>query len=206
MAKKSTPEISVNTGEIVEQAKKAIEARTKAAEQATLETDAKTEIAELARQLRLAEEDKGHYIGMTRITGEDLPPIRVEHRLENAGLDVGQAAELDQMFGAGRALLWERQEAVTEILDPQDLIDELKAQGKNPWDYLDIKVRKGMDHTVAECKAVTACEAYMPREGFLETLNNIVNTLSDEVKTWLSLYLDHAMKEKVVLGTAKAKS
>ena len=121
--------------------------------------------------------------------------------MENGALAVDEGKNLDMLYGTARPLLFQKERVVNEIVDPMALIKELIDAGKNPFDYIDIAVRKGMDHVLVESKNVTSGEAYLPKEGFLNTLNEIKNTLSDNAKTYTKEYLNNTLKPRVVLGT-----
>jgi hypothetical protein len=203
MAAKKTglPEINVDKGIIVGFAKEALEARAEAAEYTTIEKQNSELIAKHSEILRQEEVSRDQYIGVVRITGEQQAPVRVEFRLENAALDVAEEPNLNALYGAQRPLIFQREKIVNEIINPLALIQELIAAGKNPFDYLDLSVRKGMDHVLVESKNVTSGEAFLPKEGFLGTLNEIKHTMSPEAKEYTKNYLQGAIKPRVVLGT-----
>ena len=205
MAKKCTlPEITVNTGGIVEDAKKAMQARAKVAEHQKQEDDAKSSITESALFIRVEQEARQNYIGKIVITAEDFPPVRCEFRTDKAkaALDVTQEKELDRMFGPARPLLFSKEVVVTAITDPNALIAQLKKEGKNPWDYLSIGVKKGMDGIIAQTKeCVISKEGLIPQEGYLNILNDIQKGLSEEAKTFIHEYLKSVLNPTVVLGT-----
>ena len=199
--KSNTPEFNIDKGKIVEEAKGALDARAKAAEFTTVEKKHSEEISKLAEIIRIEGIDRDEYFGVVRITGEQQAPVRVEFRLESSALDVSEEGNLDALYGAQRPLLFQREKVVNKILDPLALIQELIASGKNPFDYLELKVREGMDHVVADSKNVTSSEAFLPVEGFLGTLNEIKSVLSSEAKEFTKNYLAGAIKPRVVLGT-----
>lgn len=203
------PELNVDKGEIVDRAKQAVELNGRIAELETKVKAAKAELATIAVKLRDEQLTKDKYIGMVRVTGEDLPAIRIEMRTNSfSALDIDQAEVLDAVFGASRPLIWARGSFVTEILDPDKLIADLVAAGKNPWDHLTLSVRGGQDDVVASCtEAVTVQEAFQPTKDWLDTLNNIVHTLSNVAKKFLIEYITKATQPTVVLGSrGKAKS
>jgi hypothetical protein len=201
-AKKSTvPEKSVDKGELVDLAKKALDFRTTAAEATTQEKAISEELAKKGEHERREEVKRGSYIGMIRVTGEKQTPIRIEFRLEKGALDVAEEANLDTLYKGSRPVLFKREKVVTEILDPLALIQGIIADGKNPFDYLELKVREGMDHVLVESKNVTTAEAFLPTEGFLSTIEGIKESLSDDAKTFTQNYLEGALKPRVVLGT-----
>jgi hypothetical protein len=199
--KEGLPEINVDNGQIVEEAKGAANARAKAAEYTTVEKEHSQQVALLAEGLRQEEVGREKYIGIVRVTNSDLPPVRIEFRMENGQMPVEEESNLDALYGSSRPLLFQREMEVNKITDPTALIKELVDSGKNPWDYLDISVRKGMDHILVESKNVIVGEAILPREGLLNTLNEIKNTLSSDAKVFTKAYLEKALKPRVVLGT-----
>lgn len=199
--KKGLPEVSLNAGAIVDEAKKAIEARSKVAEFSTVEKQHSEEVSKLAVEKRIDEATRNNFIGVVRVTGDDLPPVRIEMRMENGALDISEEGNLDAIYGSSRPLLFGREKVVTAITDPAALLKELLESGKNPFDYLDVSVKKGMDHVIAESKNVTAGEAFLPKEGFLSTLNDIKHTLTDDAKEYTKAFLETALKPRVVLGS-----
>jgi hypothetical protein len=201
--KPGLPEHTVSTGDIVDYAKKAIDARTQVARYTTDEKDAKENIETEAIQIREQEEAK-NYIGKINITSKDFPPIRVEFKTDKgkAALDLSQEPELDRMFGASRPLLWGRETIVTAITNPDALIAKLKSEGKNPGDYLTFGVKKGMDGIIAQYKdSVISQEALVPQEGYLNVLNETRKGHSEETQAFTSVYLNNVLKPTVVLGT-----
>jgi hypothetical protein len=199
--KTDTPEINVDKGVIVGFAKEALEARAEAAEYTTIEKQNSELIAKHSEILRQEEIARDQYIGIIRITAENQAPVRVEFRMENCALDVSEEANLNAIYGAQRPVIFQREKIVNEIIDPLALVQELVDAGKNPFDYLDLSVRKGMDHVIVESKNVTSGEAFLPKEGFLGKLNEIKHTMSPEAKEYTKNYLQGAIKPRVVLGT-----
>ena len=202
------PEISIGTGLIVEKAKEALEAHAKVGVLETIIKKAKEIIAEEAEKLRKQEEQSENYIGLVRVTGEDLPPVRVEFRTgPNSALDLEQEDTLDELFGPARPLIFAKSRIVTSVLDPMALVQSLKDSGKNPWDYLNVSVKPGMDEIIADTAAAVAAdivsvqEVFLPREGWLAKLNEIVITLSDKAKRFISEYMEKVLKPSVVLGS-----
>jgi hypothetical protein len=203
--KEALPEISVDVGPIVTEAKQASDARSKAAEYTTIEKKHAENMSKIAEGLRQEQVTRENYIGIIRVTGPDLPPVRVEFRMENGPLDVSEEKHLDELYGTLRPLLFGREKIVKEITNPAALIQELIDSGKNPWDYLELSVMEGMDHVLSDSEHVITQEAFLPREGFLNKLNETRNTQSYEAKQFNDSYLQGALKPRVVLGTAKGK-
>jgi hypothetical protein len=199
--KSNVPEKNIDSGELVELSRKALEARAKAAEFTTIEKLMTEEIGKKAEHERRQEIDRNSYIGIIRITGNNQQPIRVEFRLENGALDVSNEKSLDALYKGSRPVLFKREKIVTEIIDPLALIQDLINANKNPFDYLELKVRKDMDHALVDSKNVTTAEAFLPTDGFLTTIEGIKNTMSDDAKTFTKNYLQEALKPRVVLGT-----
>lgn len=200
MVKRKSPEISINSGEIIEHARTAVAARAIIAEKTTVEDQGKKRIRELSDGIRIEKLGNKEYIGIIRITGNDLPPVRVEFRMDGA-LDMIESDKLDRIFGTLRPQLFQPKEIVTSITDPAGLIQEMIDQGKNPWDYLKIEVKDGMDSIVARYLYVISQSALVPTEEFLNTLNDVRDTLSDEAVMYLEDFLTTAQKPRVVLGT-----
>ena len=208
MAKKeSLPELIVSTGDIVLKAQDALLARSKASEAVAEEDHAKDRVKTEAVVLRINETDKSNYIGLIRIiTGQDVPSVRVEFRINNGALDVGEEAKLDTLFGVSKPELFERAKVITEITAPDALVKDLKAWGLNPWDYLELRVKDEAGLIAQQQNGNLLCcfntaEAILPKKGFLTRLNEIATTLSKGAKDYINVYLDNVLKPTVVLGT-----
>jgi hypothetical protein len=204
--KKPLPEINIDSGVLVDEARKAIHARSEKAQAETEEKDAKKKMAEEAEKIRAkCLEDSEGYIGLIRVTSktQEIPPTRVEFRMSNGALDINEKGKLDEMFGASRPLLFGREKVITEILDPDKLIEQMKAAGKNPWDFLTLSVKSNMDRVVDDAadKTVVSQEAYLPKSGFLATLDDIAHTLADKAKEYVKAYLAKTLKPSVVIGS-----
>ena len=202
-AKKTNPEVTINEGPLVDKAKEAVAARTTAAEATTLEKEFSEEMADLAEQTRVAELSKDNYVGLVRVTNAALPPVRIEFRIKGGSLKLEEEANLNALFGAARPILFQREKYVTSILDPNALLNSLEDQGKNPWDYLELKVKPGMDAVVATSEHVVATEDFFPtKEGFLNKLVDIKNSLTAEAKEYIKNYLAAVLSPVVVLGSS----
>jgi hypothetical protein len=202
-AKKGLPEFSVNAKShpgLVEVTKEALDIRSQIANLETKEKNAKTKMSEQASAIRVTEETKGNYIGIVKVTDEGMNPSQIQFRMTNAAIDLEQGPTLDAHFGAARPMLWSKDMVVTGITDPSALIEEMKARGQNPWDYLEIKVRPGLDANFRESPNVVKGEAYLPVEGFLATVNEFKHTFSAAAKAFLKEYLREVLKPSVSLG------
>lgn len=204
---KTKPEISIDKKNpdfagLVQRALDASNIRAKLATLQTEEKKAKKYIEIDAKAVRESEIKKGNYIGLIRIVDDILPPVRIEFRNNGKCLDVGQEQELDRLFGASRPILFKRDKVVTEILDPEKVIADLKAAGKNPWDFIKIDIKDDQDSVVAEnTDAVKSDEGFVAHKDMLNTLNNIADTLTQEGRDFIMEYLEHTLDTKVVLGT-----
>jgi len=204
MSLKKLPEISVSDGQIVQAAKEMSQCRARIATLEEQQSKAESRIKDNADAVRHSEQNKNNYIGLIRVVDESIQPTRVEFRIgKSSALALSEEKKLDGLFGAKRPLLFERDKVITQITDPGALIDELKARGNNPWDYLDIKVKPGLDRALADSKNVIVDEAFLPKKGFLETLNDMVGTLKAEAVTYVREYLDRVLSTHVVMTKAK---
>jgi hypothetical protein len=203
-SKKSLPEISVNAQthpELVAVTKRALNLRSQIAELETQEKTSKARIAELAEGVRRTEErEKSNYIGVVKITDEEMAPAQVQHKMCNAALAITEGETLDHHFTSARPMLWEKDMVITGISNPDALLTELREKGQNPWDLLELKVKTGVDRALESSPNVIKEEAFLPVEGFLATLNEIKHTLSPEAKEYLSKYLETVLKVTVSLG------
>jgi len=196
------PGINIDSGPMITNAKDLVSTRSNIANLQTKEKRIKTDLSDDAETLRKEQVDQGKFIGLIRLTNTELPPIRVEFRQTNGALDVSEEKILDRLFGASRPLLFEKEKIITQITDPEKVIVDLTNSGKNPWDYLELAVKGGMDRTVADStNSVVSAEALLPKKGFLATLNDIVGTLGKEAIEYAKEYLEKTLKPSVVAGT-----
>lgn len=199
---KSSAEKNIDSGTLTDLVKEYDVIRNKIASLQTQEKEIKGKIEQESSLVRVKEENKGKYISLLRITSEDVHPYRVEFRQTNGALDISQKNTLNELFGNSRPLLFSKEKAVSAIIDPKKLIEDLESSGKNPWDYLDLKIKSNMDRVIADnSDAVTVQEAFLPKKGFVGTLNDIVHTLKDGAKRYIKKYMETALRPTVVAGT-----
>jgi len=203
------PELNVNEGSLVDLTRKALEVNGRIADLETELKKLKAEVNEGAVALRDGELAKANYVGLVRITGEDMPACRVELRTNaTSAIHVDDSEILDSLLGAARPLVFQRKSCITEIIDPAKVIADLVKAGKNPWDHLTLSIKGEQDSVIAGCtEAVIVAEAFKPTEGWLTTLNNIANTLTETAKEYIAEYIKKATTAVTVLGSrGKAKS
>ena len=203
--KKALPEIAVGApqhADLVRLAKDALAVRAQIADLTTREIELKKQIAEKASVIRVHEEQaNGNYVGCVRITDADQSPCMVQFKMCGGALDLDQEANLDALFGSARTMLWDRDAAVQDVINPAGVIAECQGRGQNPWDYLDVKVKKGLDRAFLGSSNVTMVEAFLPKEGFLATCNDTKHTFpKKEATEFLAAYTLQALKPAVDLG------
>lgn len=205
------PEKSLNSGQAAEVAAKLAEVHGKLAEFQTEEKNLKEQLAALIDTDRRAELNRNNYVGLYRITPEGVAPTRVEFRLESRGkvdkraIAVDQEQLLTNMFGANKAVLFEKCCAISEVTDPVKVIQDLVAKGLSPNSVLEITIKEGHEKTVSEATdAVVAHQAFLPRRGFLSTLNDIKAQIIDQTRNWINQYLNATLSKKVCPGTKGA--
>jgi hypothetical protein len=203
-SKKGLPEITCTKDthpELVAAAKEALSLRAQIAELQVKEDTLKTKIANLAGFTRVAEEtNKTNYVGLVKIVDENQATAQVQFKICNGGLAETEGPVLDGHFNSARTLLFEKDYAVQNILDSDALLAEMKARGQNPWDYVELHVRKDLDRAFKDSPNVTVDKAFLPFEGFLATLNEIKHTLTPDARAYISKYLEACLKASVSLG------
>ena len=205
--RKSLPEISVSEGSIVNYAKRMAGLRAQIATLQEQEDQASGNIRTEAEVLRQAEVKNNNFIGLIRIVDNSLAPVRCEFRItKNGALAIDDEKKLDGLFGASRPLLFGKEKVITEITDPTALIEEIKARGQNPWDYLNVSVKTGLDRALADSKHVVSQEAFLPKQGFLSTMNDIAPTMKPEGLSWVKEYLKTVLAAVVSMTKAKGDS
>jgi len=200
------PEISTTDSKLVTAARNLGNIQAQIASLQTQEKTIKKDIAEKASLIRKTKADEKEFIGLVRITGTDIHPYRVEFKMGNCPIDVDQEQVLDELYGPSRPLLFERALSITDISNPTQAIKDLESQGKNPWDYLEIRVKDGMDRAVADAtEYVVGSEAFIPVKGFLAKLYSIAGTLAEAGLKYTREILD-AKLSPYVCGGAKGKA
>jgi hypothetical protein len=204
--KKPLPEISVGApqhADLVNLAKEALTLRSQLAALTTRETEVKKQIAEKASAIRVHEERvKGNFVGLVRVTDAGQTPCQIQFKMCGGALAIEDEATLDTLFGSARTSLWERDVAAQDIINPDGAIAECVNRGQNPWDYLDIKVKKDLDRNFIGSPNVTMVEAFLPKEGFLATCNETKHTFPNKEKAaeYLAAYTEQVLKPAVDLG------
>ena len=205
------PEFITINDTLIALAQQALTARAEKTQAELDETHFKTALAQESSAIRKSESLKDNFVGTIRIVkGEldiDMPPVRVDFKLaaKDSALPVTEMDTLNDLFGALRPQLWDKDKAITEINDPSVLIKAMTDGGLNPWDYLEVKVKSEMEPIVARYPGVTAVEALLPKSGFLSRLQEFGRNLSNEAKNYVRAYLDRALSPAVNLG-AKGKA
>lgn len=210
------PEKIVSSVDFVEIARRALSARSSRAQYEKLEETTKDELAEKATVLRETEATTDNYIGMVRVVKpatdtEDMQPVQVQFKMtgkkkpdangkRGAFLMVEDLPVLDELFAANRPLLWEPTKIVTAVV-PATLLESMKSANLNPWDYLELKVKDGMDQIVAQHAGVTCAEVVAPKEGFLARLQEFGRNLCDEAREYVREYLKEALSTVVNIGS-----
>jgi hypothetical protein len=210
------PEKVVSSADFVEIARRALSARSSRAQYEKVEESTKDELAIKAIALREAEAATDNYIGLVRVVKPDtdtadMQPVQVQFKMtgkkkpdangkRGAFLLIEDLPVLDELFGANRPVLWEPTKIVTAVV-PDTLLESMKAANLNPWDYLELKVKDGMDHIVARHAGATSTEVVAPKEGFLARLQDFGRNLCDEAKEYVREYLKEALSTAVNVGS-----
>jgi len=193
-------ELTIRDGSLAIHATMAMDARKRLAELESQETSAKALIASETMDLVLKERNKGNYVSILRIIPEDSPAVRTEVRLTKGDLKVTDKLKLDQLLGTAVDDLFEQVSRVGKIEDLKVLLSSLNERGIDPMDVLDVSIKPSA-MAIAKQVGVPFSEVLSPKTGFLDTLCEIGNKLSDQAKVYINAYLDRTLKPIVVLGT-----
>ena len=208
MSKKTTlPEhiISRETETLAKEAKSALDEREKVNLHTGKEKEWKEKIAVHSKALREILIDGDEIIGKITIAPPDQTAVRVEFRINNGSMDIDEMDNLNRLFETARSELFEKAEIVESIVNPTELIEALTNEGLNPWDYLNISVKKNMDKIIIDKgTGIFKAEAILPRQGFIAIVKELWERFSEEAKIYTKKYLKLALEPVVVLGT-KAK-
>ena len=200
-SKKALPEYTTSQPELVAMAKQILAYRAEIADLEKKEGDLKKSLIEHAEQIRLRQQgEKNQYIGLVKVVDADMSPVQVQFKICGGALALEQGPVLDRLFCAARPMLFEKDVAITGITDPDALITEIRDRGQNPYDYLDITVKKNLDRALADSPNVTKLEGYLPKEGFLATLNEIAHAMGDDAKAYINKYIGEVLKPSVSAG------
>jgi hypothetical protein len=202
MAEKKLPEINIGEGQMVTDAEALVQVRTDKAQLETREKQLKASVEAQATALRNNKLDANEVVGLIRITSERAP-IRVEFRVDSkkAAIPLEDEATLEALFKGARPLLFGKDTIVTEITDPEALMQAMKDSGRNPWDFLQLSVKAGMDEVVSQYAQVVSDTAFMPKDGFLSTLHDIWHTFKVETVEYVKKYVKEVIKPTVVVGS-----
>lgn len=196
------PEINISTGILAEKAKVLADVRSQIADLQTQEKDLREDMSDAAKVHRENRAEEDEFIGMIRVTGENVPPTRVEFRQSNKALAIDQEPLLDVMYGPSRPILFSKEKQVTALTDPSQVIQDLVGKGFNPWDCLEIRVKSGMDRTVSDAtEHVTVAEGLVPQKGFIARIAEIKGTLTERALEYTKKYLEQTLTTVVVAGT-----
>lgn len=207
-SKKTLPEhiVSKDTEVLATQAKKALEEREKVNYHTSEEKEWKQKMAVNSEALRDILLDDNKVIGKITIAPPDQTAVRVEFRINNGSMDVDEMDNLDKLFEDARPELFEKAEIVASIIDPTALIEALTNEGLNPWDYLNLSVKKNMDKIIIDKGIGTlTAEAILPRTSFISSLKELWRHFSEEARIYTKKYLKLALEPVVVLGTKTKK-
>ena len=193
-------ELTIRDGSMAIHAKMAMNIRTQLADLESQETNAKDLIKSEALSMATSEQIKGNYVSIIRIIPEDSAPVRTELRITNGALNITDKPKLDKLFGGAVTDLFEQDTQVGTVEDPQGLIDALKARGIDPWTVLGVTVKSDA-RAIAIQAGAPYTEVIVPKKGFLDTLCELGNRLSNEAKVYITAYLNHTLKPVVVMGT-----
>lgn len=187
-------ELTVRDGSMALHAKMAMDVRKQIVDLESQETNAKDLIKSEVMAMAEAERVNGNYVSIIRIVPEDSAPVRAELRVTNGALNITDKPKLETLFGGATDDLFEQDTQIGTIVDPQAIIDALKAKGIDPWSILGVIVKNG---NIAIQAGAPYTQVLVPKKGFMDTLCELGNRLSDHI----SAYLNHTLRPTVVLGT-----
>lgn len=195
----SLPELQTEQQDLKVDARELFSVRKQIASLQEREKAIKKQIVSKASILRVEKTASKEFIGMVRIVGDGVPACRVDFKMGTCPIDVDQEGTLDSMYGASRPLLFSREKRVTDIINPAQVILDLENSGKNPWDYLEMRVKNNMDTIVSDSSTeVITSEAFLPVKGFLAKLNGVAQGLKDSTIEYTKGLLESALKPAVV--------
>ena len=127
-----------------------------------------------------------------------ISDAKVEFRMKNGQIPFSDKGLLEELFGQDYHSLFEQGKVISAIIKPNALIKALEDAGVNPWDYLSLNVKEGMDEAVTglakDIGLYNTAEAVLPRKGFLSTLAGIIEKLTDDAVEFLQDYLKKALE------------
>jgi len=201
--KKGLPEVIVTKAthpDLVKKAGEVLAIHTQIADLTAQETQIKKDLVETATAIRQSEESKGNYVGLVKICDADQATAQVQFKILDGAIPIDQEQTLNIYYGSARPFFFEKEVVITAISNPDALLADLKSQGQNPWDLLELKVKTGVDRALASSPHVIKDEAFLPVEGFLATTNEMKHTFSKDAKAFHADYLKDVLKPAVSLG------
>ena len=128
--------------------------------------------------------------------------VRVEFRFKNGALSIDQEELLKKHFGNDFEGLFERGQVVTNIPKPSEMLADMEKAGINPWEYLELRVKKDMDSPFigrVDKQYYSYAEAFLPRKTFMACLATIIKNLGQEAVEFVREYLSKALDPSVVI-------
>ena len=151
--------------------------------------------------------EKNEYTGCFKIVPSEDTPIRVDMRLKKGTMKETMEPELNRIFGDSYSDFFVSSHEVQKILSADDLIEKIRASGKNPWNYLTLEVREGKEKEVLDLggKSVIGRRVINPIKGFFGVCQEYGYRITKTVKKFLGEYLPAAVEPCVILGTRGKK-
>ena len=206
MASKKSPEFAVTEGRIIAHSVTLQECRAQKAEIDKREKMAHDGIVAEATAIRDQKLDAKEVYGIIRAVPENQSPVITNFtcRTKVAGLTLNEAEEVRPLYGDAFPELYTLDTIVTGVSDFDGLLEAMTADGRRPSDFLELGVKPGCDAVVAEySEYVTVDSAYIPRDGFLSKLSDVIHTLSEDALNTVKSYVKRVFLPVVKPSSAK---
>jgi hypothetical protein len=205
--KLAVPELNVNSGKIADLSVLLQTVSKQIADLQTQEKNIKEEMRTTAEGIRMIEANKDNFIGILRVTGEEAP-MRAEFRIMGLALPVDEDFSAfdgaqNQLFEKKRTL-FKKKKGEVFVSDVALLIEDIKKANLSINDILSINIENEDALLGLNSEAIQKVEAYVPVEGFLNKINEIVTKLSKGAKDFLRERLKDTMSTAICPG-AKGK-
>ena len=201
-------EIVINTGDIVNEAAELVQVKAEKAKLEAREEELRNLIADKAIALRDEKMNAGEFVHMIRIINERLP-VSVSFRVDNKeakGTSIIPET-FEHKLGDTVNILFGKSVVTDGCVPPaegaavgsveESLLADMRTDNRNPWDFLELFVKKGMHEIMAGYPQINSDALYMPREEFLAKCQAYWNSLKPEGQDLLKEYVKTVVKPTV---------
>ena len=157
------------------------------------------DIAGKAEIIRLEEEAKNNFIkGLRVVSTHDY---HISYRMKSTPLNSDQEEILDELYKENRVALFKKISRISGINNPMEVIESLRSSNRDPWEFLEIRVKSGKEEEIAELTPLEIAEsAFVTESGFLSKIRSISTGLSEGALKYTKAIMKRAIKPVIIKG------